>query len=125
MKILFATTSFLIKLFSENFFKMIKSVIFDVGGTYLKGSINDFVNNAYKILGINSKFYVKEEVVFDSDFNIAFSVLYNNILLTLLSIGDKFCLANSCTVLKFSVLCCILYWIGATTLILILSLDFD
>lgn len=47
----------------------IKAIIFDVGGTYLEGSFVDFVNNAYKVLGINKVFSVDKEVCFDSDFN--------------------------------------------------------
>lgn len=48
---------------------MIKVIIFDVGGTYLKGSFVDFVNNSRKILGIDGKFHTDKEVIFDKDFN--------------------------------------------------------
>lgn len=48
---------------------MVKVIIFDVGGVYLKGSFTNFVNKSRKILGINEKFYANKEVVFDKRFN--------------------------------------------------------
>lgn len=48
---------------------MIKAIIFDVGGTYMKGSFIDFVNKSYKILGIPGKFNTKKEVYFDKELN--------------------------------------------------------
>lgn len=48
---------------------MIKVIIFDVGGVYLKGSFINFVNRSRKILGINEKFYADKEVIFDKRFN--------------------------------------------------------
>lgn len=46
---------------------MIKAVIFDAGGVYVKGSLTNFVNRAYKIVGIKKRFYKKEELMFDSE----------------------------------------------------------
>ena len=48
---------------------MIKVIIFDVGGTFLKGSFVDFVNKSRKILGIKEKFHLDKEIAFDKDFN--------------------------------------------------------
>lgn len=48
---------------------MIKVIIFDVGGVYLKGSFINFVNRSRKILGINEKFHADKEVIFDKRFN--------------------------------------------------------
>ena len=48
---------------------MIKVIIFDVGGTFLKGSFVDFVNKSRKILGIREKFHLNKEIAFDKDFN--------------------------------------------------------
>ena len=48
---------------------MIKVILFDVGGVYMKGSFIDFVNRSYKILGINKDFHTDKEVIFDSDYN--------------------------------------------------------
>lgn len=48
---------------------MIKTIIFDVGGVYLKGSFIDFVNKSRKILGVDEKFYADKEVTFDKKFN--------------------------------------------------------
>ena len=48
---------------------MIKVIIFDVGGTYLKGSFVDFVNKSRQLLGIDEKFYTNKEIVFDENFN--------------------------------------------------------
>lgn len=48
---------------------MIKAIIFDVGGTYMTGSMIDFVNHSYKILGINKTFTATEEIIFDEKFN--------------------------------------------------------
>jgi len=49
--------------------KNIKVIIFDVGGVLLKGSFIGFINEAYKILGLNKKFEAKEEIVFDAEYN--------------------------------------------------------
>jgi len=48
---------------------MIKVILFDVGGVYLNGSFVDFVNKAYKVLGINKDFYSNKEIVFDNRLN--------------------------------------------------------
>ena len=48
---------------------MIKTIIFDVGGVYMKGNFIDFVNKSRKILGINKKFYTDKQVTFDKKFN--------------------------------------------------------
>ena len=48
---------------------MIKGIIFDVGGVYMQGSIIDFMNKSYKVLGINKVFTTDSLVVFDDDFN--------------------------------------------------------
>jgi len=48
---------------------MIKVILFDVGGVYLNGSFVDFVNKAYKVLGINENFYSHREVIFDTGLN--------------------------------------------------------
>jgi putative hydrolase of the HAD superfamily len=48
---------------------MIKVIIFDIGGVYLKGSFIDFVNKSRKLLGIDEKFNAKKEITFDKDFN--------------------------------------------------------
>jgi len=48
---------------------MIKVIIFDVGGVYLKGSFIDFINKSRKLLGIDKKFYTDKEIIFDKDFN--------------------------------------------------------
>lgn len=48
---------------------MIKAIIFDVGGTYAAGSFVDFVNKAYKLLGIDRVFSATEEIIFDENFN--------------------------------------------------------
>lgn len=48
---------------------MIRVILFDMGGVYLHGSFVDFVNRAYKILGIKKSFHVDKEVVFDEALN--------------------------------------------------------
>ena len=48
---------------------MIRTIIFDAGGTLFKGSFTKFVNKVYKFLGIDKKFNPKDEVTFDLDFN--------------------------------------------------------
>ena len=48
---------------------MIKAILFDVGGVYSWGSINNFLKEAYKILKINNVNYVDEQIVFDEDYN--------------------------------------------------------
>ncbi len=48
---------------------MIKAIIFDLGGTYCTGSLNDFMNRSYNFLGIGETFHTDEEVIFDKDFN--------------------------------------------------------
>lgn len=48
---------------------MIKTIIFDVGGVYMKGSFIDFVNKSRKLLNIDEKFYTDKEITFDEDFN--------------------------------------------------------
>ncbi len=48
---------------------MIKTIIFDVGGVYMKGSFVDFVNKSRKILGINENFHTDKQVTFDKKFN--------------------------------------------------------
>ena len=48
---------------------MIRAIILDVGGTYLKGSFVDFVNKSNKILGISEDFYTNKEIVFDEKLN--------------------------------------------------------
>lgn len=48
---------------------MIEAIIFDVGGVYLKGDTDDFVNKAYKILGVDEKFNSGDKVIFDLDLN--------------------------------------------------------
>ena len=48
---------------------MIKAILFDVGGVYLEGSFVDFVNKAYKILGVDKDFYSDKAVVFDAGLN--------------------------------------------------------
>ncbi len=47
---------------------MIKVILFDVGGTYLKGSAKNFVRKAHQILGIKAKNRVNE-AVFDPEYN--------------------------------------------------------
>ncbi|OGM01530.1 hypothetical protein A3K72_04210 [Candidatus Woesearchaeota archaeon RBG_13_36_6] len=48
---------------------MIKVILFDIGGCYFQGSIIDFVNKSYKVLGINKIFHTEKEVVFDKALN--------------------------------------------------------
>jgi epoxide hydrolase-like predicted phosphatase len=48
---------------------MVKAIIFDAGGVYLKGSFNTFVDKSCSILGIGNRFRTATEIVFDSDFN--------------------------------------------------------
>jgi HAD superfamily hydrolase (TIGR01509 family) len=48
---------------------MIKAIIFDVGGVYMEGSSVDFINRAYKVLGIVKIISSSDGVVFDKDFN--------------------------------------------------------
>jgi putative hydrolase of the HAD superfamily len=48
---------------------MIKAIIFDVGGTYMTGSVVDFINRSYQILGINKTITNSDGVVFDKDYN--------------------------------------------------------
>jgi len=48
----------------------IKAIIFDAGGAYLEGNFTDFVNKSYKLLGIDKTFFIKEEIVFDEEFNL-------------------------------------------------------
>ncbi len=48
---------------------MIKSIIFDVGGVYMEGSFVDFVNNSYKILGLDKTFKADDLVTFDTNLN--------------------------------------------------------
>lgn len=48
---------------------MIKVILFDAGGVYLDGSFINFVNKAYKVLGIDEDFYSDKEVIFDMEFN--------------------------------------------------------
>ena len=48
---------------------MIKAIIFDAGGVYLKGTIRNFINKACNVLGINANDYLSNEIFFDSDYN--------------------------------------------------------
>lgn len=48
---------------------MIKAIIFDAGGVYLKGSFINFVNESYKVLGIKATYNTDKELVFDDDYN--------------------------------------------------------
>lgn len=48
---------------------MIKTIIFDVGGTYLEGSFSSFINKSKRYLGIDKIFTSPSEVIFDVDFN--------------------------------------------------------
>jgi len=48
---------------------MIKAIIFDIGGVYLKGNFTDFVNRAYKVLHIDKPFKSSQEMIFDPDLN--------------------------------------------------------
>ena len=48
---------------------MVKVILFDIGGTYLEGSFVDFMNQSYKVLGIDKTFSIDKEVTFDSDYN--------------------------------------------------------
>lgn len=48
---------------------MIKAIIFDVGNTYCDGTITDFMNKSYKVLGIEKVFKTDEEIILDEDYN--------------------------------------------------------
>jgi len=48
---------------------MIKAIIFDVGGTYMTGSVVNFINRSYQVLGINKIIANSDGVVFDKDYN--------------------------------------------------------
>jgi len=48
---------------------MIKAIIFDVGGTYMTGSVVDFINRSYRVLGINKIIANSDGVVFNEDYN--------------------------------------------------------
>ncbi|HRY36934.1 MAG TPA: HAD family phosphatase [Candidatus Magasanikbacteria bacterium] len=48
---------------------MLKVIIFDVGGVYMSGSSVNFINQSYKILGINKKISNSNGITFDANYN--------------------------------------------------------
>jgi len=48
---------------------MIKAILFDVGGVYLEGSFNDFLQKANGVLGVDKDSNSKKEVTFDPGLN--------------------------------------------------------
>lgn len=48
---------------------MIKAILFDMGGVFLEGTVNTFVNGSYSILGIDKTFVAEQEVTYDEEFN--------------------------------------------------------
>ena len=47
----------------------ISTILFDIGGVYMKGDVTDFINDSYKALGIDKKISLGNRIAINDDLN--------------------------------------------------------